>query len=151
VSDIRKPRLLERRTREMARLGRLIPRSVMGRILAHAPALTVKANRIFDEVDVLLTPTFTAPAMDVNRFEGRGALRTLLGSGGWVPFSRAWNITGQPAMAIPAGLTRNGLPLSVQLVGRAGDEATLISLAAQLENERPWSQLRPPTSGGVLG
>ena len=50
------------------------------------------------------------------------------------------------AASIPAGFTDEGLPLSVQLVGRPDDEATLISLAAQLEAERPWAERRPPVS-----
>jgi amidase len=47
---------------------------------------------------------------------------------------------------VPAGFTEDGLPLSVQLVGRPNDEATLLSLAAQLEAERPWADRRPPVS-----
>ena len=45
---------------------------------------------------------------------------------------------------MPAGFTADGLPLAVQLVGRPGDEATLLSLAAQIEAERPWADARPP-------
>jgi amidase len=55
-----------------------------------------------------------------------------------------WNYTGQPAAAVPAGFTADGLPLSVQLVGRPNDEATLLSLAAQIEAERPWADRLPP-------
>ncbi len=53
------------------------------------------------------------------------------------------NITGQPAMAIPCGLDDAGLPRAVQFAGRLGDEACLLRLAAQLEAEIPWAQLRP--------
>jgi len=45
---------------------------------------------------------------------------------------------------VPAGFDGQGLPLSVQLVGHASDEATLLSLAAELEAERPWAEHRPP-------
>jgi amidase len=62
------------------------------------------------------------------------------------PFTGAWNYTGQPAAAVPAGFTEDGLPLSVQIIGRPRDEATLISLAAQLEAERGWPERRPPVS-----
>jgi amidase len=51
---------------------------------------------------------------------------------------------GQPACSVPAGFDRAGLPLSVQLAGRPRDEATLLSLAAQIERERPWADRRPP-------
>jgi amidase len=44
---------------------------------------------------------------------------------------------------VPAGFAENGLPRAVQLVGRPNDEATLLSLAAQIEAERPWGQQRP--------
>jgi len=47
---------------------------------------------------------------------------------------------------MPAGWTAAGVPLSVQLVGRMNDEDTLLSLAAQLEAERPWADRRPPVS-----
>ena len=47
---------------------------------------------------------------------------------------------------MPAGFTDDGMPLSVQLVGRPNDEATLISLAAEIEAERSWAESRPPIS-----
>jgi amidase len=60
------------------------------------------------------------------------------------PFTPTWNHLGNPAAAIPAGIADDGMPLSVMLVGRPNDEATLLSLAAQIEAERPWADLRPP-------
>ena len=50
-----------------------------------------------------------------------------------------FNVTGQPAAVVPWGLDGNGLPTSIQLVGRPFDEATLLSLAAQIEQARPWA------------
>ena len=61
-----------------------------------------------------------------------------------MPYYGALNDTGQPAASVPAGFDADGLPLAVQLVGRPGDEATLLSLAAQLEQARPWADRRPP-------
>ena len=61
-----------------------------------------------------------------------------------MPYNGIWNVTGQPAAAVPAGLSAEGMPRSVQLVGRPQDEATLLSLAGQLEAERSWPELRPP-------
>ena len=75
--------------------------------------------------------------------EGRGAIATYFWETGWVPFTVLWNITGQPAASVPAGNTADGLPVAVQLVGRQGDESTLLSLAAELEAERPWADRRP--------
>jgi amidase len=59
------------------------------------------------------------------------------------PFTVWFNITGQPAVVLPLGQTADGLPLSVQLVARYGDEATLFRLASQIEAARPWFDRKP--------
>jgi amidase len=63
------------------------------------------------------------------------------------PFTVWFNITGQPAIVLPLGQTDSGLPLSVQLVARYGDEATLFRLASQLEAVRPWFERKPTLPG----
>jgi amidase len=63
-----------------------------------------------------------------------------------VAFTPMANMTGQPAVAVPVGLDADGLPTSVQVVGRPLDEATIIRVAAQLEHTRPWAHLRPGVS-----
>jgi amidase len=84
------------------------------------------------------------PAVRAGIMEGRGATVTYLWETGWVPFGVLWNSTGQPAASVPAGFTVDGLPLAVQLVGRPHEEATLLSLCAQIEAARPWAHRRPP-------
>ena len=64
------------------------------------------------------------------------------------PFTVWFNLTGQPAMMIPLGVSGSGLPVAVQAVARYGDEATLFRLAAQLEAARPWSGRRPALVAG---
>jgi Asp-tRNA(Asn)/Glu-tRNA(Gln) amidotransferase A subunit family amidase len=59
------------------------------------------------------------------------------------PFSGLYNGTGQPAMSLPALWNDQGLPVCVQLVGRYGDENSIIRLASQLETARPWSKRKP--------
>jgi amidase len=141
-----RPERLERRTRQLARLGRLVAPVVVRRARAAEAAHAERINRLFERYDVLLTPVMARPPVAVGRWEGLGPLRTLIGMGLVYPFTSAWNATGQPAAAVPAGFSGDGLPLSVQLVGRPNDEGTLISLAAQLEAERPWADRRPPLS-----
>lgn len=140
------PERLERRTRGFARLGApyagRMTRSAKRAIAKHG----ARVNRIFDDHDVLLTLVSAVPAVEVGRWEGRGALRTVLGMSGVYPYPGTWNYLGNPAASVPAGFTDDGLPLSVQLVGRPNDEATLLSLAAQIEAERPWADRRPPVS-----
>ena len=138
------PERLERRTRAMARMGGLIPPALLERALAGEAALASRLNRVLESHDVLLTPATAAPAPPIGRLQGRGALWTVNTVAGWVPYNGVWNVTGQPAAAVPAGFSPQGLPRSVQLVGRPQDEVTLLSLAGQLEAERPWAELRPP-------
>jgi Asp-tRNA(Asn)/Glu-tRNA(Gln) amidotransferase A subunit family amidase len=72
--------------------------------------------------DVLVTPVLAAPPARVGALTG---LATLAQAGRVVPFTPAWNVTGQPALALPAGLDPEGLPLAVQLIGRPGTEELL--------------------------
>jgi len=138
------PERLERRTRNMAQLGRLIPESLFEQARRGERADAARVNAIFDSCDVLMTPVMGGTALPVRRWEGRGALWTLLGMSRFYPYCIPWNHLGNPAMSVPAGFADDGMPLAVQIVGRPGDEPTLLSLAAQLEAERPWADKRPP-------
>jgi amidase len=140
------PERLERRTQGFARLGRLIPDRLFEQARRAEAADAARVNAIFDTHDVLMTPVMGGTALPVRRWEGRGALRTVLGMSRFYPFCVPWNHLGNPAMSVPAGFAADGMPLAVQIVGRPGDEATLLSLAAQLEAERPWADRRPPIS-----
>jgi amidase len=139
-----RPERLERRTKAMARIGRMFPPGLVAKARANEAAHAARINAIFDDHDVLLTPVMAHLPVEVGRWEGLGALRTLLGNAVNYPFTSMWNVLGQPAAAVPAGFSGAGLPLSVQLVGRPHDERTLLSLAAQIEAERPWADTRPP-------
>ncbi len=101
----------------------------------------------FGDFDALLTPTLAAAPPPVGRrIMGEEDFTGMLELLRIVAFTPTWNMTGQPAIAVPAGLDGDGLPVSVQLVARSGDEATLIRVAAQLEEARPWRGLRPGVS-----
>jgi amidase len=145
VGEFERPQRLERRTRAMARPGNLISDGMLERLLRAEGRLADRVGRLFADYDVLLTPVMSEPAVPAGIMEGRGAIATYLWATGWVPFNALWNSTGQPAASVPAGFSAGGLPLAVQLVGRPRDEATLLSLAAQLEEARPWDR-RPPVS-----
>jgi amidase len=141
------PERLDRRTRGMVRLGKLYPPRVLAWLRRREAEHVARVNRVFDDADVLLTPALAEPAPAVGRWDGRGAVRTLLGPSGvaaFTPYTPPWNATGNPAASVPAGLTADGLPLAVQLVGRMGDEQTLLSLAAQIEAETRFSERVPP-------
>jgi amidase len=136
------PERLERRTRGFARAGALwaplVPRARRNE-RAHAERIF----RIFDEHDVLVTPMTAEPPIRVMRWEGLGATRTVNGMSRVYPFAATWNMLGNPAASVPSHLADGDLPIAVQLVARPNDEHTIVSLAAQLEAERPWAEPRP--------
>lgn len=146
AARVPRPDLLERRTRGMSRLGALVTPRLLARARAAEPATAARLNALLADHDMLITPMNARPPVPVGHWEGRGALWTFNGVARFTPFAGTWNVTGQPAAAVPAGLDARGLPLAVQLVGRPHDEATVFSLAAQIEAQRPWATVRPPVS-----
>ncbi|HTQ69471.1 MAG TPA: amidase [Solirubrobacteraceae bacterium] len=144
LQTLEHPERTERRTRGMARLGGLLPKGALQWSLSSERAVAGRLNEVFVDHDVLLTPATATPPPRIGQLQGRGAVWTLNAVAGMVPYNGVWNLTGQPAASVPAGFGGDGLPRAVQIVGREGDEATLLALAAQLEAERPWEQERPP-------
>lgn len=144
VDEVPHPDRLEATTRGYRRIARVAaPGWAVRRSLKLEAKDRDRIGKLFGQHDVLLTPMTAGPAFEHGRFSKRGALGCLLGESRFYPYAVAWNHTGQPAAAIPAGFSSEGLPLSVQVVGRTNDEATLLSLAAQIESERPWALRKP--------
>jgi amidase len=137
------PERLERRMRMFVRVGGMLPPALVEWMRARESAYAERLNRPLADNDVLLTPVTPAPPPRIGACEGRGWLWTTMFASATVPYAACWNTTGQPACSVPAGLSAEGLPRAVQLVGRPDGEGTLIALAAQLEAERPWAALRP--------
>jgi len=147
VREVPHPERLEARTRGFGRLGGILPRSLYEKARGEGRAGdSARVNAIFDDHDVLLMPVMGGTALPIRRWEGKGALQTVLGMSRFYPYCVPWNHLGNPAMAVPAGFSPEGMPLSIQVIGRPGSEATLLSLAAQIEAERPWADARPPIS-----
>jgi amidase len=144
VEAVPHPERMASRTRGFGRLGRAYPGGVIKRAVRAAARDAEKINASWSDFDVLVTPTVGETAIEVGRWDGKGALRTLLGVSRTFAYTPIWNHTGQPAAAIPAGFTADGMPRSVTLVGRPRDEVTLLSLAAELEAARQWADRRPP-------
>lgn len=127
--------------------------------------------RFHQTYDLWLTPTLAQPPVPIGALQSTGleaAAERLLARLGWgglvrtlgsievnanrafafTPFTPIANITGQPAMSMPLHWSGDGLPIGVQFVARYGEEATLLRLAAQLENAAPWIDRRPPIWAG---
>ena len=137
------PERLSDQTKGFARLGGLFSDRRLRKVRERQPRAAARIQELFRDFDLLITPSTARMPVEVGRWRGQGALRTVNGMSNVYPFGAAWNYTGQPAAAVPAGFTASGLPRSVMIVARPNDEPTLISLAAQLEAERPWADRRP--------
>jgi aspartyl-tRNA(Asn)/glutamyl-tRNA(Gln) amidotransferase subunit A len=117
-------------------------------------AATVKRTEFFRKVqgwfercDLVATPTMSRPPFSVNHRvdepitvngEPAGDMRIA-----WAPYLNVFNLTGHPALSVPAGFTREGLPVGLQLVARWHAEADLFAAARTLEKVRPWAHRVP--------
>jgi amidase len=137
------PERLSAQTKGFVRLGRLFSDRRLAKVRDRMPAASARIQELWRDHDVLLTPATAQLPVEIGHWRGKGALRTINGMSNVYPYAAAWNYTGQPAATIPAGFTDSGLPRSVMLIARPNDEATLVSLGAQLEAERPWADRTP--------
>ncbi|MDJ0852677.1 MAG: amidase family protein [Myxococcota bacterium] len=99
-----------------------------------------------DGFDLLLTPTIAEPPPPLGTVSSAAGppeevLERVLGL---IPFTPAYNVTGQPAISLPLHWSESGLPVGVQLVAALGREDLLIAVAARLEEAQPWLERRPP-------
>lgn len=135
--------LLDPRTREAARMGRLFG----GRALRWARAAEARQQRrtgaVFGAYDVVLTPTTATGPPRIGALARLGGLRTDVAMVAACPYTWPWNVLGWPGVSVPAGFTDGGLPLGAQLLGPEGAEPRLISLAAQLEDDLRWHERWP--------
>jgi len=109
-------------------------------------ALQMLARRVvavWDEVDVVLTPTLAKTPVPIGWiFEPEDPWEQFDRGGEFTPFTPLVNVTGQPAASVPFGSV-DGLPVGIQLIGPPAGEAVLFRLAAQLESAHPWADRLP--------
>ena len=142
------PSQLERLTRQMAAGGRYaVPERRRAKLLVKRDAITARILALWNEIDVLVTPGLAKTAIAAEGGYGKHAPLAIDIAGRFTPFTAVFNVTGQPAISIPAGIGSDGLPLSVQLVGRPGAEDLLYSLAGQIEQAAPWADRKPALVG----
>ncbi|MEZ4399716.1 MAG: amidase [Kofleriaceae bacterium] len=162
---------LEKETAVLVRMGHAVPAVEFALAARRLRLLARQLAPFFATYDVLLTPTLAQLPLSIGALAPKageaallrvaqrlpiggvlhklGALDQMAGRAwAFTPFTAPWNVTGQPACNLPLtwhdrpGLP--SLPVGVQLVGRFGDEATLLRLASQCEAARPWRERRPP-------
>ncbi|GGO82346.1 amidase [Wenjunlia tyrosinilytica] len=141
------PGLLDPRTRAAARTGRRLAGPVLRLARAREPRQHRRIGGIYRSYDIVLTPTSAAPPPRIGAFDDLSAWRTDKAMTAACPYAWPWNVLGWPAMSVPAGFTRDGLPVGAQLLGPANSEELLVSLAAQLEADRRWYESRPALRG----
>jgi aspartyl-tRNA(Asn)/glutamyl-tRNA(Gln) amidotransferase subunit A len=115
----------------------------VGRALLRRTALFRQVQAWFERCDIMVTPTLTRTAIDLQErlfapieIEGR-PVDTVRKA--WYPYTHPFNLTGHPAISLPAGFARDGLPVAVQLIGRKGEDARLLRVAALFEEAQPWT------------
>ncbi len=149
--DIYLDSLLDKHGDEIAdytRIALTCARSLSGTEVAAAWAQVERLRGtildFFYKYDLLLTPTTAVTAPPVGeRARGRGR-----GFIDWdfAPFNCAFNLSGNPAASVPNGFSSAGLPIGLQMVGRYGDEVTVLQASAAFEAARPWADKLPPVS-----
>jgi amidase len=107
-------------------------------------AVTRPALTALSAYDAVLTPTLALPPVPVGYFDEVSPEENFERQKRFTPWTALYNFSGQPAVSVPLHWNEAGLPIGVMLAGRMGEEATLISLSAQLEAARPWRDRRPP-------
>ncbi|TXJ77243.1 amidase [Streptomyces lavendulae] len=148
VAEAPDPALLDARTRGAARLGRLLGGAPLRAARRAEAGLRRRIGGFFRSYDVILTPTTAAPPPRIGALDGLGGAATDRAIIGACPYAWPWNVLGWPGVNVPAGFTGNGLPVGAQLLGPAGSEPLLVSLAAQLEAELRWYERWPPEPAG---
>jgi amidase len=147
------PDTVEACTLAMLRLGASITAVELLDGYGDCNAIGRTIGTFFDNTDVLLLPSVARPPWKLGELDQNDE---SLDVDAWVrelftvyaPFTAMFNITGQPAVSLPLAWSDGNLPIGVQLVGRYGDEATLLRLASQLEQIFPWAARIPPIAVG---
>jgi amidase len=138
------PDRLERRTKQVLAVGAPIRSRMIAGAVRRGEKLAAQVDeRVFGSCDVLLTPTLATRPPRIGVLDGAAMPKAALRAQPMIAFTALWNVTGHPAASVPAGFADDGMPTSIQLVARRGDEATLFGLSAQVESVRPWADRRP--------
>lgn len=130
--------------------------------LSYAPKLFEYARKIRFDVgtavqgfDLLLTPTMPCTALPHDAYsttlENMPADDLLTFDAALCQYLGIFSVTGHPSVSLPLFTSTEGLPIGVQIVGRFGDEATVVRVARDLEEAIPWSTRRPPVFAGITG
>jgi amidase len=131
-------------TRYLRGRGRTVNASELYFAQAYLQLVSRPAIGVLSAYDAILTPTVAQPPRPVGYFDEVDPAENFERQKRFTPWTAIYNVTGLPAVSVPLHWSAEGLPIGVMLAGRMGDEGTLISLSAQLEEARPWQDRHPP-------
>jgi amidase len=128
-------------TRWLAEPGRALR---AGDVVARRRRLAERFTRDLGDADLWVTPTVAVPPPRIGAFAAKAPADAFAEAARLGAFTAGFNVTGQPAASLPVGLTRDGLPIGLQLVGRLHREDEVLSVSRQIEEAAPWRSRRAP-------
>jgi amidase len=139
AATVEHPQHLERRTRQTVRLSGWARGTVVERALRRGEEIARTVDEeVLGSADVVLLPTTPVRTPRAGVLGSRGGVGTMLLSLRHISNATLANVSGHPAVSLPAGLDADGVPIGVQLLARRGREDLLLSVAAQLERTMRW-------------
>jgi amidase len=137
--------LLRPLTRWLAERGMSVSGPEFGLAIGELRRVAARTLTALSSYDVVLTPTLAVPPLPVGAIrDDADPAADFEAQKRFTPYTSMWNVTGSPAISLPTHQTPDGLPVGVMLAARPGDETTLLSLAAQVEQQAPWLDRTPP-------
>ncbi|MBO0711980.1 MAG: amidase [Acetobacteraceae bacterium] len=132
--------------RQMDRVGTYSAAELYAAIFQRT-ALYRQVQSWFEAVDIIAMPTLSRAALPIDQdffgpIEIDGTSVPNIRAA-WYPYTMPFNLTGNPAVTLPCGNDREGLPLAIQFISRPGEDARLLALAAAYERVHPWAERRP--------
>jgi amidase len=124
-----------------------LPANALQRAIAYRAEVTQQMARFHERYDLWLTPVLARPPLRTGELDGTTPYaQALKGAIDYVAFTPIANVTGQPSMSVPLHWNADNLPIGALFTGRLGEDATLLALARQLEQARPWADRWPRLS-----
>ena len=126
--------------------GRELTAADYSRALQQVRELQARMESLFEQYDLLMMPATAVPAFPVGQHPAVIGGREVPPFWGYTPFTFVFNMTMQTASSVPCGFSSDGMPIGLHIIGRRGEEATVLRASAAFEQVRPWADKRPPLS-----
>ena len=132
--------------RESIEGGKAITGADYARALGQRNTMRAQMADLFENFDLLLSPTMPVTAFPVGQYAGEIGGKEVSPVWGFIALTHPVNTVGHPAATVPCVFSADGMPIGLHIIGRRGDEETVIAASAAFEQARPWAQHRPPVS-----